>query len=101
LEWMVSALICSGQLSLPAWNLMCPVTSAECDGGSDFSQWATMIFYALVLVALSGWKGHRLYLLDTTVVWIALCIIHLEWCAVDEPYRCCGGCWSMAAPPWH
>jgi hypothetical protein len=42
------------------------------------------LYIPLVLVALSGWKGHRLYLaLDTTVLWDRYCMIHLS-------VVCCG-----------
>ncbi len=42
------------------------------------------IYVPLVLVALNGWKGHRLYLaLDTTVLWDRYCMIHLS-------VVCCG-----------
>ncbi len=44
----------------------------------------TALYVPLVLAALSGWKGHRLYLaLDTTVLWDRYCMIHLS-------VVCCG-----------
>lgn len=78
LAWMVSALICSGQLSLPAWEPYVPSRATKAQ--SVERRWqrflvngrirVTALYVPLVLVALSGWKGHRLYLaLDTTVVW--------------------------------
>jgi hypothetical protein len=42
------------------------------------------LYVPLVLVALSGWQSHRLYLaLDTTVLWDRYCMIHLS-------VLCCG-----------
>lgn len=44
----------------------------------------TALYVPLVLVALSHWKEHRLYLaLDTTVLWDRYCMIHLS-------VVCCG-----------
>ena len=42
------------------------------------------LYIPLVLVALSGWQPHRLYLaLDTTMLWNRYCMIHLS-------VVCCG-----------
>jgi hypothetical protein len=82
---MVSALICSGQLSLPAWDPY--VLSRATKAQSVERRWqrflvngrirVTALYVPLVLTALSGWKGHRLYLaLDTTVLWDRYCMIH-------------------------
>ena len=75
LAWMVSALVCSGQLSLPAWEPFVPSRAKKAQ--SVERRWqrflvngrirVTALYVPLVLLALSGWKGHRLYLaLDTT-----------------------------------
>ncbi len=87
LAWMVSALICSGQLSLPAWEAYVPSRAKKAQ--SVERRWqrflvngrirVSAIYVPLVLIALSGWKGHRLYLaLDTTVLWNRYCMIHLS-----------------------
>lgn len=92
LAWMVSALICSGQLSLPAWEPYVPsrATKAQsverrwrrCLGNARVR--VSRIYLPLVMAALSGWKHHRLYLaLDTTVLWERYCMIHLS-------VVCCG-----------
>ena len=96
LAWMVSALICSGQLSLPAWE---PYVSSRAKKAQSVERrWRRFLgngrvrvmalYMPLVLVALSGWKSHRLYLaLDTTVLWERYCI--------DSPIR--GVLWSSRA----
>lgn len=92
LAWMVSALICSGQLSLPAWEPYVPSRATKAQ--SVERRWqrflvnvrvrVTALYVPLVLAALSEWKGHRLYLaLDTTVLWDRFCMIHLS-------VVCCG-----------
>lgn len=92
LSWMVGALICSGQLSLPAWEPY--VLSRATQAQSVERRWQRFLvngrirvaplYVPLVLVALSGWKEHRLYLaLDTTVLWDRYCMIHLS-------VVCCG-----------
>lgn len=89
---MVSALICSGQLSLPAWESYVPSRATKAQ--SVERRWqpflvnvrvrVTALYVPLVLAALSEWKGHRLYLaLDTTVLWDRFCMIHLS-------VVCCG-----------
>jgi hypothetical protein len=89
---MVSALICSGQLSLPAWEPFVPSRATKAQ--SVERRWRrffdnqridmSALYIPLVLAALSGWHGHRLYLaLDTTVLWNRYCMIQLS--AV-----CCG-----------
>lgn len=92
LAWMVSALICSGKLSLPAWEPYVPSRAKKAQ--SIERRWrrflgnerirVSALYVPLVLVALSGWKSHRLYLaLDTTVLWDRYCMIHLS-------VVCCG-----------
>lgn len=89
---MVSALVCSGQLSLPAWEPFVPSRATKAQ--SVERRWqrflvngrirASALYAPLVLVALKGWKTHRLYLaLDTTVLWDRYCMIHLS-------VVCCG-----------
>ncbi len=78
LAWMVSALICSGQLSLPAWEPYVPSRAEKAQ--SVERRWRRFfdneridvsgVYLPLVLAALSEWKTHRLYLaLDTTLLW--------------------------------
>jgi hypothetical protein len=92
LAWMVSALVCSGQLSLPAWEPYVPSRAKKAQ--SVERRWRRFLgnerirverlYLPLVLAALSGWKPHRLYLaLDTTVLWDRYCMIHLS-------VVCCG-----------
>lgn len=92
LSWMVSALICSGQLSLPAWEAYVPSRATKAQ--STERRWRRFLgnarirvehlYLPLVLAALSGWKSQRLYLaLDTTVLWDRYCMIHLS-------VVCCG-----------
>lgn len=110
LAWMVSALLCSGQLSLPAWEPYVPSRATKAQ--SMERRWqrflvnirisVTALYVPLVLVALSDWQGHRLYLaLDTTVLWNRYCMIHRRWSVADAPYPCCGGCWSIIVPRSH
>lgn len=92
LAWMVSALICSGQLSLPAWE---PYVESRAQKAQSFERrWrrlldnervgVTKIYLPLLMAALQGWQNHRLYLaLDTTVLWNRYCMIHLS-------VVCCG-----------
>jgi len=61
--------ICSGQLSLPAWEPYVPsraqkrkVSSGVGDGFSTIRVDVCAIYLPLVLAALSGWQSHRLYL---------------------------------------
>lgn len=92
LTWMVSALICSGQLSLSAWESYVPSRAKKAQ--SVERRWQRFIsnkridinklYVPLVLLALKGWQPHRLYLaLDTTVLWNQYCMIHLS-------VVCCG-----------
>jgi hypothetical protein len=92
LAWMVSALICSEQLSLPAWEPYVPSRATKAQ--SVERRWqrflvnerirVTALYVPLVLIALSRWQEHRLYLaLDTTVLWGRYCMIHLS-------VVCCG-----------
>ncbi len=89
---MVRALICSGQLSLPAWEPYVPSRATQAQ--SVERRWrrflgnhrvrVSRMYVPLVLAALSGWSQHRLYLaLDTTVLWNQYCMIHLS-------VVCCG-----------
>ena len=92
LAWMVSALLCSGELNLAAWEpyVLGRATKAQ----STERRWQRFmdnarigvmaIYLPLVLTALSGWKQQQLYLaLDTTVLWNRFCMIHLS-------VVCCG-----------
>lgn len=92
LAWMVSALICSGQLSLPTWEAYVPSRAQKAQ--SVERRWRRFLgnqrirveslYVPLVLVALSGWQHDRLYLaLDTTMLWNRYCMIHLS-------VVCCG-----------
>ena len=92
LGWMVSALIGSGQLSLPAWEPH--VTSKATQAQSFERRWRRFltnkkintehIYLPLVMAALSKWKNQRLSLaIDTTVLWDKYCMIHLS-------VVCCG-----------
>lgn len=92
LAWMVSALIYSGQLSLPAWEPY--IQSRATKAQSLERRWrrfldnqrvrVSRMYVPLVMAALSGWRPHRLYLaLDTTVLWDQYCMIHLS-------VVCCG-----------
>ncbi len=85
--WMVSALICSGQLSLPAWEPYVPSSAQKAQ--SVERRWRRFLdnericvlrlYVPLVLTALSGWQQHRIYFaLDTTVLWNRYCMIHLS-----------------------
>lgn len=92
LGWMVSALVCSGQLSLGAWEPYVP--SGVQKAQSTERRWQRFmsnprirvraLYLPLVRVALQGWQSQRLYLaLDTTVLWDRYCMIHLS-------VVCCG-----------
>ncbi|XHX79316.1 MAG: transposase [Stenomitos frigidus ULC029] len=92
LAWMVSALICSGQLSLPAWEPYVPSRATQAQSVERrWRRWlgnarvqVSRLELPLVMAALSGWSHHRLYLaLDTTVLWNRYCMIHLS-------VVCCG-----------
>ena len=92
LAWMVTALVCSGQISLPAWeaHVRAPASQAQ----SYERRWQRFLrnprmqcyrlYGPLVMLALSRWRQHRLHLaLDTTVLWNRYCMIHLS-------VVCCG-----------
>lgn len=92
LAWMVNALICSAQLSLPAWEPY--VQSSAQKAQSLERRWrrfldnericVVKLYLPLVMAALQDWQKHRLYLaLDTTVLWNRYCMIHLS-------IVCCG-----------
>jgi len=92
LGWMVSALICSGQLSLPAWEAYVPSRAKKAQ--SVERRWqrflcnrlieVNKLYVPLVMLALKDWQTHRLYLaLDTTVLWNQYCMIHVS-------VVCCG-----------
>lgn len=92
LAWMASALICSGQLSLPAWEPYVPSRATKAQSVERrWRRWlenawvrVSRIYLPLAMAALSGWKHHRLYLaLDTTILWDRYCMIHLS-------IVCCG-----------
>ena len=89
---MVSALIVSGELSLPAWEAY--VESKATQAQSYERRWRRWlnnppieiekIYIPLLIAALSEWKARRLYLaLDTTVLWDKYCMIYLS-------IVCCG-----------
>jgi hypothetical protein len=90
--WMVSALLCSCQLSLPSWEPY--VTSRATKAQSYERRWhrffknprvcVKSLYLPLVMAALKNWQQYRLYLsLDTTVLWDRYCMIHLS-------VVCCG-----------
>lgn len=92
LAWMVTALLCSGELSLPAWEPY--VSSAAAQAQSYERRWHRFfnnplirvhhLYLPLVMLALSRWQQSRLYLaLDTTMLWNRYCMIHLS-------VVCCG-----------
>jgi hypothetical protein len=92
LGWMVSALIGSGKLSLPAREPH--VTSKATQAQSFERRWRRFltnkkinvedIYLPLVMAGLSKWKNQRLSLaIDTTVLWNKYCMIHLS-------VVCCG-----------
>lgn len=92
LAWMVNGLICSGQLSLSAWE---PYVHSDATQAQSYERrWRRFlenvrvnvekIYLPLALAALKGWEEHRLYLaLDTTVLWNRFCMIHIS-------VICCG-----------
>ena len=69
LAWMVSALLCSGELNLAAWEPYVPSRATKAQ--SVERRWQRFmdnsrigvraIYLPLVLAALSGWKQQRLY----------------------------------------
>ena len=92
LAWMVSALLCSGQLSWPAWEPFVPSRARKAQ--SVERRWRRFLdnerisvahlYVPLVLASLKRWQQHRLYLaLDTTMLWNRYCMIHLS-------VVCCG-----------
>lgn len=92
LAWMVSALICSGQLSLPEWEPYVPSPAKKAQ--SYERRWhrffenqsvkVNQLYLPLVLLTLQGFQGKRLYLsLDTSMLWNRYCMIHLS-------VVCCG-----------
>jgi Transposase DDE domain len=92
LAWMINGLICSGQLSLSAWE---PYVQSDAMQAQSYERrWRRFlenarvrvekIYLPLVVMALEGWEKHRLYLaLDTTVLWNRFCMIHIS-------VVCCG-----------
>ena len=83
---MVSALIGSQKLSLPAWESY--VQSKAQKAQSYERRWkrfmsnarinVAALYVPLVLTAMSGWSTGRVYLgLDTTVLWNRYCMIHV------------------------
>jgi hypothetical protein len=92
LAWMVTALVCSSQLSLPLWEAYVPSRAQQAQ--STERRWQRFmqnrrirvksLYVPLVLAAISRWSSQRLYLaLDTTVLWNRYCMIHLS-------VVCCG-----------
>jgi hypothetical protein len=87
LAWMVSGLICSGQLSLPAWEPYVPSRAQKAQ--STERRWrrffdnqridVSALYLPLVFAALRDCQSHRLYLaLDTTMLWNRYCMIQLS-----------------------
>lgn len=85
--WMVTALIGSGKLSLPAWESY--VQSRAKQAQSYEKRWhrflknknirIRQIYLPLMLIALSDWQNKRVYLaLDTTMLWNKYCMITLS-----------------------
>lgn len=92
LAWMVTALVCSSRLSLPAWEAYVPSRARQAQ--STERRWQRFmknrrvrvksLYVPLVLAAIHRWQGRRVYLaLDTTVLWNRYCMIHLS-------VTCCG-----------
>jgi len=92
LAWMVSALLCSGQLNLSEWEPYVPSRATKAQ--SVERRWqrflvnrrirVSALYLPLLMAAVGQPKAHRLYLaLDTTVLWDRFCMIHLSVC-------CCG-----------
>lgn len=92
LAWMVSALVCTGQLNLAAWEPHVPSSAQKAQ--STERRWQRFmanhrirvqaLYLPLVMAALSNWQQQRLYLaLDTTMLWERYCMIHLS-------VVCCG-----------
>ena len=92
LAWMVTAVICSGRLTLAEWEAYVPSRARQAQ--STERRWQRFmgnrrirvksLYVPLVLAAIHRWQGHRLYLaLDTTVLWNRYCMIHLS-------LSCCG-----------
>jgi Transposase DDE domain len=84
---MVTALIGSGKLSLPAWESY--VQSRAKQAQSYEKRWhrflknknirIRQIYLPLMLIALSDWQNKRVYLaLDTTMLWNKYCMITLS-----------------------
>jgi hypothetical protein len=106
LGWMVSALIGSGKLSLPAWEPHVTSKATQAQSCATFvgeasptklafeRRWRRFlsnqkidiehIYIPLVMAALSKWKNPEVSLaIDTTVLWNKYCMIHLS-------IVCCG-----------
>jgi hypothetical protein len=92
LAWMVYGLLCSGKISLSAWEPY--VISRATQSQSYERRWnrylknprisVERLYLPLVMLALKGWQSHRLYVaIDTTVLWDKYCMIHLS-------VVCCG-----------
>jgi hypothetical protein len=86
LAWMVSALVGSQKLSLPAWESYVQSTAQKAQ--SYERRWkrfmsntrinVAALYIPLVLAAMSGWSSGRVYLgLDTTMLWNQYCMIHV------------------------
>jgi hypothetical protein len=88
LAWMINGLICSGQLSLSAWE---PYVDSYAKQAQSYERrWhrflenirinVEKIYLPLALLALKDWEKHRLYLaLDTTMLWNRFCISYKVW----------------------
>jgi hypothetical protein len=105
LAWMVTALVCSHQLTLSAWEAYVPSRATQAQ--SLERRWQRFLknpkvrvkslYVPLVLAVLSRWSNQPLYLaLDTTMLWNRYCMIHLSviccgravpllWLALEHP----------------
>lgn len=92
LAWMVTALVCSTQLTLSAWEAYVPSRATQSQ--SFERRWQRFLknpkirvkslYVPLVMAALKRFSGKPIYLaLDTTMLWNRYCMIHLS-------VICCG-----------
>jgi len=103
LGWMVSALICSGQLNLAAWEPYVPTRaqSPKHRAVAEIHEQRPDSSRSPVSVSDGGFERvatKRVYLaLDTTVLWDRYCMIHLSVVCCGRAVPCCGECWSTIA----
>lgn len=100
---MINGLICSGQLSLSAWE---PYVQSNAEQAQSFERrWRRFLenrricvdklYIPLAMAALKDWQNHRLYLaIDTTMLWNRFCMIHIErsmlWSSNSTTMACIG-----------